>query len=440
LVNSGDILAVPVLSVLATAIGSSHSILLKNGFIEGPRIYGAIIAEPGGKKTPALKKATLPILERQKQLTNEYVNLKEEYNYENFEYQRMMDAWKRTKPQEHDIDDHPMEPQPPVMAQVKTSDATMEAISQLLENNPRGILFEQDELAAWVKSMNAYRSGKGADLENWLSLWSGEQITINRKSKPEPVLIFNPIVNVIGCIQPDLLEDLNGMKQNGFFDRILFSFPRTFHSSYTESDLPDHLITAYVNNINNLFTLEPGRDDFGNEIPQLLRFTQPGSHAWLSWNRKHDQEFNDPLLPYYFKGPWAKYRSYMARFILILQLAWDAEYKKLDNLLVNPESVHRAWKLIDYFKSHIRKTYNVLYSSQIDKHVESAFTWISLQGGEATLRSLQHNNIAGCKSASQVRELIEEMTERRLGTLIKSTHASAGRPMYIFRLKDPTKL
>ena len=49
------------------------------------------------------------------------------------------------------------------------SDATIEALTSLLQKQPQGVLFIQDELIAWVKGMNQYRQGNGSDMEKWLS-------------------------------------------------------------------------------------------------------------------------------------------------------------------------------------------------------------------------------------------------------------------------------
>jgi uncharacterized protein DUF3987 len=38
-----------------------------------------------------------------------------------------------------------------------TTDATLEALIQLLRPHPRGLLFVRDELTAWVLGMNQYR-------------------------------------------------------------------------------------------------------------------------------------------------------------------------------------------------------------------------------------------------------------------------------------------
>ena len=55
-----DLIGVPMLAVLGTAIGTSYEVEIKEGWTEGPRIYSGVIALPGDKKSPAEKLATRP--------------------------------------------------------------------------------------------------------------------------------------------------------------------------------------------------------------------------------------------------------------------------------------------------------------------------------------------------------------------------------------------
>ncbi|MGM0806469.1 MAG: DUF3987 domain-containing protein [Bacillota bacterium] len=59
----------------------------------------------------------------------------------------------------------PEKPSEPQGQQLVTSDATWEALAEILENNPRGIMFHRDELSGWVKGMDQYRA-KGADRQD----------------------------------------------------------------------------------------------------------------------------------------------------------------------------------------------------------------------------------------------------------------------------------
>ena len=88
-----------------------------------------------------------------------------------------------------------------------------------------GVLLERDEFGAWVNSFDAYRGGRGGDRQDWLSLWAGKGLKVDRKGA-DPLFIPHPAISVVGGIQPDMLGLLrNDAGQDGFIDRILFSLP-----------------------------------------------------------------------------------------------------------------------------------------------------------------------------------------------------------------------
>jgi Protein of unknown function (DUF3987) len=47
-----DFVGVPLLAVLGTAIGSSRVLEVKPGWREGPRLFTAVVADPGSKNRP----------------------------------------------------------------------------------------------------------------------------------------------------------------------------------------------------------------------------------------------------------------------------------------------------------------------------------------------------------------------------------------------------
>nr|MDP9479194.1 YfjI family protein [Actinomycetota bacterium] len=67
-----EFVAVPMLAVLGAAIGNSRTVKLKAGWEEGAAIYAAVIADPGEKKTPALKVALEPARKIQAALRETY--------------------------------------------------------------------------------------------------------------------------------------------------------------------------------------------------------------------------------------------------------------------------------------------------------------------------------------------------------------------------------
>jgi Protein of unknown function (DUF3987) len=63
-----DFVGVPLLAVLGAAIGTSRVLEVKPGWREGPRLFTAVVADPGSKKSPALALVMQPVRERQQRL------------------------------------------------------------------------------------------------------------------------------------------------------------------------------------------------------------------------------------------------------------------------------------------------------------------------------------------------------------------------------------
>ena len=126
-------------------------------------------------------------------------------------------------------------------------------------NNPRGIIRLSDELTGFIRTMNLYHGGHGADRQFYLSAWSGSAAQVDRQSLAKPILIPNPQVVITGGIQPDLLstlEDERG-RDDGFIDRFLFTFPKpTGRREWdASSGVSQQIRQVWENTIDFLFNL-----------------------------------------------------------------------------------------------------------------------------------------------------------------------------------------
>ena len=119
-----------------------------------------------------------------------------------------MAEYNRKKGKGKGATERPKKPEEPAMAQVFTTDGTLEALSVLLHQNRRGLAFVRDELTGWARAMNQYRSGRGADRQAWLSFWSGAEHLVNREGLKEALLLLDPFLCVAGCLPPDVLDEL----------------------------------------------------------------------------------------------------------------------------------------------------------------------------------------------------------------------------------------
>ena len=237
-----EFVAVPMLAVLGSAIGNSRTIKLKAGWEEGSAIYAAIIADPGEKKTPALKVALEPAIKVQAALRETYRKKVDEHKRDLRAHEvDRKDAAKAGEPA-------PPPPEPPVMERTMVEDATVEALAVVMDGTPRGVVAVRDELAAWVRSMDQYKQGgKGSDRQFWLSAWSNSYVGVDRKSRDEPLMVRRPFVGVFGSIQPALLGELGGGREDGLLDRFLFSYPETTPTRWTDNEISDGARDEYAN-------------------------------------------------------------------------------------------------------------------------------------------------------------------------------------------------
>jgi hypothetical protein len=77
------------------------------------------------------------------------------------------------------------------MRRIWTGDITVERLGVILAENPRGILLGRDELSAWIRGLNQYKQGRGADRQFYLSAWSQASTTIDRQQK-DPIFLDRP--------------------------------------------------------------------------------------------------------------------------------------------------------------------------------------------------------------------------------------------------------
>lgn len=290
---AADIIALPCLVALGTAIGNTRVIRAKDGWQESAALYAAIIADTGSMKSAALGKATEPLKAAQT-------------------------ATKRTW----------------------VADTTVEKLGQLLSENKRGLTIVLDELMGWVKSLNQYRNGKGGDREFYLSAWSGSDLAVDRKNLEAPIIVHKPFLSVAGCLPPDRLHELEGgVGEDGFIQRFLFAWPSPVPAGWTDLTISAEVRNGYEGLIKQLLHL-PWQ---GVSVPMPL--TAGAQELLRDWINALARELASPNLDPSVRGYYAKLKGYCARLALIHAVSTDPDAEE-----VGVESVRAALKQTEYFK------------------------------------------------------------------------------------------
>ena len=357
-----DFVALPMLAVLGSAIGNGRVLRLKAGWEEGAAVYGAAIADPGEKKTPALKVALEPAKRAQAALKEKYQRAENEYKREQREYEvDKKDAAKAGEPA-------PPPPQEPRMERTLVDDTTVERLAGIQAENPRGVVVIRDELSGWARAMDQYKQGgRGADRQFWLSAWSNSYVSVDRKSQPVPLIVGRPFVALFGAIQPSVLPELGDGREDGLLDRFLFAYPDPVLSGWTDAEISEEASDGYARLYGKLRELYMPTDEYGEPEPVRIHLSPDAKAAMVGAINDHRAQMYAPGFPARLKGPWSKLEAYFARLILILATARAVDENTAER--VEARDVLAAVVLLDYFKNHARRVYVGLHGDDPDDHL-----------------------------------------------------------------------
>jgi len=341
-----DYIGSAILSALSLACGNYAKIKIKNGWIESPILWIVLVGKAGINKSAPLSTFLKPFKERDKAFYEKYKKELAEYE-SNIKQNR-----KKQSKEEGSQEDVLVFPK---RRQHLISDFTPEALSVAHEDNPHGITIYTDEILTWLNNFNRYN--KGGEEQFYLSLWSGQEININRRNSNH-IYIANPFISVCGTIQPNrLLEAFGkGRDKSGFTHRILFAYPdNVIREDFSENEISDVIVRSYNSIINQLIDLSQKNGINGPKIYELDKKAKAAFKEWRSNNNSRiNNELNDELT-----GIYAKLEIYLLRISLIMQVLEDSIENK-DNNLISENTFESAVQLINYFEYSALKVYKLI--------------------------------------------------------------------------------
>jgi len=350
-----DFIGASLLYAVSIAVGNTHRVEVKRGWLESSVLYLAIVAPAGTNKSHPLSFALQPIVEQDKKTYRQYEQLRQNY-------EKAVNLSKKEREQK-DIE----ETIKPVWEKFLLSDFTPEALAEVHKSNKRGIGVYVDELAGWFKNFNRYN--KGSEMEFWLSVWSGKPINIDRKTG-EPVFIPLPFISVGGTIQNGVLNELakENRTQNGFIDRILFVIPDNIKKEYwSETDICDQVSENWQCIISNLLSLSITNDETLNPSPEILKFTPEAKQILFDWQKANTDQSNNSGNEV-ISGVYSKLEMYAVRLALIIEMMRYA-CNESDKKAISVEAIQGALRLIEYFKNSAIKVHSIISNDNpLDKH------------------------------------------------------------------------
>ncbi len=311
-----DFIAPHLFAFVGAVAGNTRKLRLKPGFEVTPIFWEGVVGRPGTVKTPALNHARRPLDALQKEAWERY-----RAEVERWDGEKATERGSRPRPEHY-----------------FATDTTTEAVAWALTTS-RGLVVVHDELASWVGSFDAYK--KGGDRPTWLSAWSGSPLKPNRKTG-EPIFVPDPVVCVLGGIQPDVLPTLVGeaTRDDGFIPRLLLCWPDAEPQPWSDAVVGEERVREMLAVVRHLRL--PGEET----IVTLL-----SPEAAPEWKRWFDENQQVVAASRGLAAGWAaKAPVHLARIALVL------------HLLAHPQDHHRpldagtlrdAIQIVEYYRAHL---------------------------------------------------------------------------------------
>lgn len=395
-----DYIAAAILTAIAVGIGNTHLAQIKQGWIESPILYIALIGRPGANKSHPLSFAMKPFLDYDYQQNQVFEKALAKYD----------ELMSMSRKERADNGEEQF-PQEPVRKRFLISDVTPEGLSLIHAQNKRGLCLWADELSAWFKNFNRYNNG--SEEQFWLSVFNAKPTISDRKSSQSSIFIKRPYISVVGTIQQKILGELGKGERasNGFIDRILFVMPQSVQKSrWSDRETPEELEQEWQHIINRLIEQECELNEQGELQSHHLPFREAAKRKLYAWQhdnaRKCDLESNEALL-----GIYCKLEIYIIRFALIIQLArWTCG--ECDKEAIDIESVRRAIELVEYFRTTAIRVQTSIGNEQLNELHRTIYHHLPQRFTTA-------EGIALAESYGMKEHAFKMMLKRHLGTLFK---------------------
>jgi 5S rRNA maturation endonuclease (ribonuclease M5) len=408
----------PLLAAIGTAIGNSRSALLKRGFIQAPNIWTAIIGRSGSLKSPSIETACFAIMEHERELDRQNRQAKEKYSEDLAQWES------QKKPLRGD------KPDPPVILTCQMDDLTLEALATRLEPpNRRGILVAKDELSHWFESFDQYRNQKGSDVSRWCSLHTGVQFGIDRRTDNRHQRLWLPRICITGGIQSKVLKRLltEDFFERGLPARFIFAAPPFRQVRWTDAIISDDLMQRVRKLFEELWLLQPEKDDHGQPAPVLLRLSGEAREQYIDFFNECGEtgaESDEREA-----AAWSKLTGYAARFALLGQVLCDQAAEKITG-----EIMSSACDLARWSGNEAVRVYGQFSETKEEREQRELVEFVQRRGGEVTVRETMMNFWPLKNQRDEIEKRFDALVKTGRGKWIERCPAGRGRPSRVFQL------
>jgi hypothetical protein len=278
-------IAMGCLVVCAGAISDNFKIQPKlhdTTWTESARLWGAVVGNPSTKKTPALDQCVRVMKKIDMELAEESGRALANFEIEEKIHAKRMKSYITAASKEEGTE-RPEPLEKPKRLRAIVQDTTTEALSEILQENEKGILAFHDELSGFFGSMDAYRNnGCNKDRPLWLQAYNGGSVVVDRVNRGQ-MCVKNWSVSLLGGIQPDPMRKIAGrIEDDGLLQRFMIVMAKDAARGVDEAPDMDALNgwRDLVRKLHRMdapqapFTLSPAAAEVRDEIARFAHDAQ----------------------------------------------------------------------------------------------------------------------------------------------------------------------
>lgn len=412
--NISEVLSVPVtmpvmgaLGIVSAALAKKFVVCPKPDWKEPINIYCQVAMLPASNKSQTLKYLKSPVDEWEDReairLAPQIEAAQTDIKLLNAEIGKQYKILKKAGAKQADIDTAKekvvdLEKQlqekknsMPVVPVIYTTDATPEAIADLVNEQGNRLAIISDEGGITEVLSGLYNSGN-ANIDIILKGIDGGSTRIKRANKDYRL---NPYLTVLLLIQPQILAnmaDKRAFTGNGALERYLYALPsgNVGYRTFADRKIDAQAETGYNHLIFNLLSI-PVPD-----TPHILQLEEPAKVIFHSFRQEVERELRTDGKLYICRGWGGKLAGYTLRLAGLMHVA---EHDSINHLVIQRGTIEMAITIARLLMEHAVAAYNMMGADIETNDAKELLEWLKTKKTDRLTKS----------------EIINAMRNRQMG-------------------------
>ncbi|WP_395750013.1 DUF3987 domain-containing protein [Prosthecobacter sp.] len=446
--------AVAAMAALSSIAGRRFCIQPKekdDSYTEFPHLWAMLIGSPSLMKSPAMQAVMRPLRELEKMVSKEHeaeVGQRQANEIEARMKRGALEAAARKAAKNGEAFDYSqlvesVGGEPPPLRRFIVNDASIEALGEVLRDNPTGTLLYQDELAGLFALLE--KDGNQSLRAFLLQAWSGKEgYTFDRIGRGRRY-VEACALSLLGSIQPGVIaahvREANGHSAgaDGFLQRFSLMVWPDVNPHWQDVDRPlcrdaeweaSDVFHAFEN-VTTAQLLKNGVQTNRDNIP-TFHFAPDAQELFNDWRRVLELRLRSGVMTPAIEAHLGKYRKLVPALALLIHVAEQPSGG------VTLSALQRAISFADCLESHAHRVFlsaRVAESDAVRTLLKKLCDGSAGLPEEFKVRNVRNKNWSGLTRTEDAESACELLAEHRwLIATVKPAGAHGGRPTTTYHL------